>query len=108
MKRLVLAVAAVMLFSGFTLQWDPVNKYTDGTAIEPTKTVLYSVERGGAVVANKQPGTAYEFTTGKGVTESFRVQTELSTGEKSEWTAAYGWTSPLGIPSNPLNLRVAQ
>lgn len=107
MKRILMLGAAFLLLSGFTLQWDPVKTYTDGTSIEASKTVLYNVERGGAVVSAKQAGTSFVFTAGKGVEESFRLQAELSTGEKSGWSPAYGWTSPLGVPSNPVNLRVA-
>lgn len=107
MKRLLVLAGVFFLFSGFTLQWDPVTTYTDNTLIESDKTVLYNVERGGTVVSNKQAGTSFVFTTGKGVLESFRVQAELSTGEKSDWSPIYGWTSPLGVPSGPQNLRVA-
>jgi hypothetical protein len=96
-----------LLFSGFTLSWDPVTTYNDNAAIEAGKTVLYNVERGGMVVSAQQAGTSFAFTTGKGVPESFRLQTELSTGEKSAMTPVYGWTSPLGVPSSPLNPRVA-
>lgn len=106
MKRMLLLVMSFVLFSGFTLSWDPVTQYTDGGTITG-KTIMYNVERGGTVVSAKQAAVSYVFTTGYGVTETFRLQTELNTGEKSIWSPAYSWTSPLGIPSNPLNLRVA-
>lgn len=106
MKRLLMLGVVFVLFSGFTLSWDPVTKYTDGSTIAG-KTILYNVERGGAIVSTKQPGTSFVFTTGYGASETFRVQTELASGEISTWSPAFGWTSPLGVPSNPLNLRVA-
>ena len=107
MKRLLRLAFAFVLFSGFTLSWDGVTTYTDGTAIETGKAVLYNVERGGAVVSPKQAGTSFVFTSAKGTAESFRIQTELSTGEKSVWSPAYAWTSPLGVPGTPGNLRVS-
>jgi len=106
MKRLLCLAGMFLLFSGFTLSWDPVTTYTDGTPLTG-KTVLYNVERGGTVVSPKQVGTSFVFTTGYGVAETFKLQTELASGEKSVWSPAYSWTSPLGVPSNPLNLRVA-
>jgi len=108
MKRLILLAVGFVLFSGFTLSWDPTTTYTDGAPLTG-KTVLYNVERGGTVVSAKQAGTSYPFTSsGYGVAESFRVQTELTSGEVSAWSPVYSWTSPLGEPSSPLNLRVAQ
>jgi hypothetical protein len=106
MKRLILLAVGFVLFSGFTLSWDPVTTYTDGSTITG-KTILYNVEQGGTVVSAKQAGTSFPFTTGFGTTETFKVQTELASGEKSAWSPAFGYTSPLGEPSNPLNLRVA-
>ena len=91
----------------FTLSWGAVTTYTDNTAIEGTKTVYYNVERGGTVVSVKQLPISYSFTSGKGVAETFRVQAELNTGEKSVWSPAFGWTSPLGVPGAPGNLQVA-
>jgi hypothetical protein len=107
MKRLLGLTVCFVLFSGFTLSWSPTTTYTDGSLIEVTKVITYNVERGGATVSAKQLGTSYVFTTGKGVNESFRVQTELNTGEVSAWSPAYSWTSPLGVPGPPSNLRVA-
>ena len=106
MKRLLMLLVSFLLFSGFTLSWDPVTTYLDGTPLTG-KTVLYNVERGGAVVSAKQAETSLVFTTGYGVSESFRLQTELASGEKSAWSPVYSWTSPLGVPATPGNLRVA-
>lgn len=107
MKRFLGLLIIFVLFSGFTLSWDPVTTYTDGSPITE-KVILYNVEARGTVVSTKQPETSYVFTTGHGVTETFRLQTELASGEKSAWSPTYSWTSPLGVPSNPINLRVAQ
>ena len=106
MKRLFILAGAFILFSGFTLSWDPVATYTDGNPLTG-KTVLYNVDWGGTVVSGKQAGTSFVFTTGFGTAESFKLQTELASGEKSAWSPTYSWTSPLGVPSSPLNLRVA-
>ena len=106
MKRLLMLLGMFVLFSGFTLSWDPVTQYTDGTPLTG-KTVLYNVDRGGSVVSAKQAGTSFVFTTGYGTAETFKVQTELASGEKSDWSPPFGYISPLGVPANPLNLRVA-
>jgi hypothetical protein len=106
-KRLLMLVVGFVLFSGFTVSWDPVTTYTDNTLIESTKTVLYNVDRGGVIVSAKQAGTSFVFTTGKGIGETFKLQAELNTGEKSVFSPPYSWTSPLGVPTLPSNLRVA-
>lgn len=112
MKRLAMLFGVFLLLTpyvsnAYNLLWDAVKTYTDGSQIEAGKTVLYNVERGGTVVSAKQPAITFTFTSGKGTAESFRVQTELNTGEKSAWSPAYSWTSPLGTPDLPPNLRVA-
>ena len=89
-----------------TLSWDAVGNYSDGTAIEPTKAVLYNVERNGAVVSAKQAAVSFAFATGHSVTETFRVQTELSTGEVSDWTPPFSWISAAGVPNPPSNLTI--
>ena len=46
MKRMLMLLGMFVLFSAFSLQWDPVTKYTDNTVIgSEAQGVFYNVER---------------------------------------------------------------
>ena len=108
-KLLAITILALAPFIvGWTISWDPVTMYTDNTLIEATKTVTYDIRKDGVLIGNKVVGTSLVFTDIEhGSVRSFTAQTVLSTGETSVESPAYSWTVPLGVPGNPLNLRVA-
>lgn len=106
MKRLLVLVGMFVLFSGFTLSWDSVTTYTDGTPVNDDN-VVYDAWGGATQIANGIAGTSATFTVGKGVTTNMKVRARLvRQGGVSDNTTLL-WTSPLGTPSNPPNLRVA-
>jgi len=116
-KRLLLLAAVFVLFSGFTLSWDPVTKYTDNTVIgTEAQGVFYNVEMDNTAASGRFSGNSWVIPSpgAKGTPHSFRVRTELgaldNTGQpyRSVWSPSYGWAVPLVNPGNPLNLRVAQ
>jgi len=115
MKRLLMLVAAFLLFSGFTLSWNPVTMYDDNTAIGPEAGgVFYNVEMDGTQVATKIAATSWILpTVAKKSTHQFRAQTELGATDanglpiRSAWSPFYPWTSPAGNPNAPGQLRVA-
>ena len=106
MKRAMLKVLVLLfawlLVSAFRVSWSPVTTYTDNTAIEPTKTVLYDVWMDGAPLA---VGTAQTFApltdNTHGAWHSYRARTRLSTGEVSDNSALVTLQSPLGVPNLP-------
>ena len=94
--------------SSWSLYWNQVTNYTDNTAIEPTKTVSYTVRIGGVVQGNVPCNPAPDGKCTWLIPSSivshnknllFDMQTKLDTGEVSVWTPPFAWTSPPGIPA---------
>jgi hypothetical protein len=114
-KRLLLLAAVFVLFSGFTLSWDPVTKYTDNTVIgTEAQGIFYNVEMDGVIASGRFSGNSWNIpAVPKATAHTFRARTELgaldNTGQpyRSAWSPSYGWTSPLVTPGLPGNLRVA-
>jgi len=108
MKRLIALAGMFLLFSGFTLSWDPVTQYVDNTMIGPEAGgVFYNVEMDGTGRASKITATSWVLPTiAKKSSHTFRVQTQLGTGEVSDWTAPFAWTSPGANPVAPGGMNV--
>lgn len=116
-KRLLMLAFAFVLFSGFTLQWDPVTKNTDGSTIgAEAKGIFYQVEMDNTIASGSFTGTSWNIPAASAVRGSahiFRARTVLgavdNTGQpyRSAWSPVYGWTVPLVVPELPENLRVA-
>lgn len=108
----LLALGAILLYAtdarAWSLYWNPVTTYTDNTAIEPTKTITYTVRVDGVVQGNVPCNPAPDgkctwpipsSLAGHNKNLSFDLQTKLSTGEVSAWTPPFAWTSPPGTPA---------
>jgi len=108
MKRLVMLLGAFLLFSGFTLSWDPVTKYVDNTVIgAEAQGVFYNVEMDNALASGNFSGSVWVIpAVAKKSTHTFRARTVLGTGEVSAWTSPFSWTSPGANPNPPSNLQV--
>ena len=106
MKRLFALVTMFLLFSGFTMTWEPSTTYTDGAPINDDN-VVYDAWGNGVPLANGITGTSVPFTTGRGTTVNLKVRARLVRQGGVSDNSTLSWTSPLGTPSNPLNLRVA-
>ena len=108
MKRLLALLGMFILFSGFTLSWTPVTKYTDNTVIgSEANGMFYNVEMDGSTTAAKITATSWALPpVGKKTSHTFRVQAELGTGEVSAWTPPFAWTSPTGSPAVPSGISV--
>ncbi len=109
MKRILFLLVAFLLFSGFTLSWDPVTNYIDNTVIGPEANgVFYNIEMDGTKVVTKTSATSWVLTpVAKKSAHTFRAQAVLGTGEVSAWSPPFAWTSPAGNPGAPGQLRVA-
>jgi len=115
MKKGLVLLTLFVLFSGFTLSWDPVTQYTDNTPIGTEALgIFYNVEMDGAVTATKISGNSWVLpAVPKGSAHQFKVQTQLGALDnngvpvRSVWSPPLGWTSPLGLAGPPGNLRVA-
>jgi len=106
------AIGAICLFASpamaFTLGWGPVTTYEDNTAIGPEASgVFYNVEMDGTTRASKISATSWVLPpVAKKSSHTFRVQTQLGTGEVSVWTPPFAWTSPPGSPAAPSGINV--
>lgn len=118
MKRLHVGVlvagviGATLLFASsaiaFTLNWPAVTTYTDNTTIGPEASgVFYNVEMDGTARASRISATSWVLPAiAKKSSHTFRVQTQLGTGEVSVWTPPFAWTSPGANPVAPSGLSV--
>jgi len=115
MKRIAMLGFLFLLFSGFTMSWDPTSTYTDNTAIGPeAQGVFYNIEMDGVQVVTKTSATSWEIpAVPKKSTHQFRAQTQLgafdNTGTpiRSTWSPFYAWTSPAGNPNAPGQLKIS-
>jgi len=115
MKKVFALLTLFVLFSGFTLSWDPVTQYKDGDPIgQEALGIFYNIEMDGTVTATKISGVSWVLpAVAKGSAHQFRAQTQLGALDnngvplRSAWSPSYGWTSPLGLAGPPGNLRVA-
>jgi hypothetical protein len=111
-KRLVLLFILIPVTAhAWTLFWNPVTKYVSGVDIEPTKVVTYAVRvdsvEQGAVPCNPGADGNCEWLipddlinlTGHNKRMVFDLQTRLDTGEVSNWSSPFAWTTPSGVPA---------
>jgi len=118
MLGILIGMAVLMLYaanvSAFTLNWDPVTKYTDNTAIgSEAEGVFYNVEMDGAAASGDFTGTSWNIpAVPKKSAHTFRVRTALgaldNTGTqiRSAWSPPFAWTSPQGVPVIPSGITV--
>jgi hypothetical protein len=108
MKKLLMLVGMFLLFSGFTLSWDPVTTYTDNTTIgSEAQGVFYNVEMDGTTRATRISATSWAIpSVAKKSSHTFRAQTVLGTGEVSALSPPFAWTSPTGSPALPSGMSV--
>jgi len=111
MKRFLVLLALFVAVPAYpwTLSWDPVTTYTDGSPVEPSKMpVRYEAKKDNVVLITNTTATSIAFTdTGHGLTRSFTMKAMLQTGEESVWSPPYSWTVPLGVLTTPGNPRIA-
>jgi hypothetical protein len=101
-----------------TVSWTAVTTYTDGTPIEPAKTVTYDIfwtQDAGLssaslrTIASSIAQTSATFDPGvlgmpRGQTIYFTGDAVLNTGEKSALASPYSWTVPPVSPPGPPTL----
>jgi len=107
MKRILVLVLLALLVAvpayPWTISWDPVTTYTDGSPVESVKLpTRYEVRKDNVVLVTGTTATSFTFAdTGHGQTRSFTAKAVLQTGEESVWSPAYSWLVPLGVPKTP-------
>ena len=129
LKRTVLAVAflsalacaaAPAFAETYTLAWDPVTTYADGSAIEAGKTVAYTVywstdaTMAAASLKAIASGTsatsaALDLATAgmtRGTTVYFTAKSTLSSGEESSLSTAVAWSVPKKAPNSPNGMKI--
>ena len=102
----VLMVAFAPLVFGETLSWDAVTTYTDGKSITDD-SVVYDAWGNDTSIANGITGTSTAFTVDKGSVVNLKVRARLVRQGGVSDNSTLSYTSPLGLPGNPANLRVA-
>jgi hypothetical protein len=124
-----IASILVLLFSSaagaatYQVSWSPVTQYTDGTAIESSKTVMYTVywstdstlSAGLKLLTTATTATSVSFDPAvagmpRGSTVYFTAKSVLSTGEESNLASpALQWIYPLSNgkkPKSPNNVKL--
>jgi hypothetical protein len=114
-----LLLASVASAETYQLSWDPVTQYTDGSAIEDGKTVMYTVYwTTDSTLASGLKTLASSITTSsktfdpavEGMTSGtvvyFTAKTVLSTGEGSVLSDPYPWTVSKTKPNPPGRMRI--
>jgi hypothetical protein len=111
MKKIIVLLTLFVATTSFafTLSFDPVTQYTDNTLIGAEALgVFYNIEMDGTRAVTKTAATSWALpAVPKKSAHTFRVQTEVGTGEVSVWSPPFAWTSPAGNPGAPGQLRVA-
>jgi len=100
MRRILLLIAAFVLFSGFTLQWDAPTTYTDNTLIPGTKVIYYDAWVDSTRFLTRGPATSVTIPApGSGVTHLYEVPAIVD--NVSSARAGFTWVSPLSQPQAP-------
>lgn len=118
---LALACAAVPAFAEtYRVYWDPVTRYTDGTALEAGKTVTYTVywttdpafsPASLKTVAASTSATSAPFDPvaagmARGTTVYFTAKAMTDSGEESSLASGVSWLVPRKPPRSPGNTRI--
>ena len=113
---LALAFAAVPAFAEtYTVSWNPVTTYSDGSAFEAGKTVTYTVywttDSTLSAASLKPIASSTAATSGtfdptvagmtRGNTVYLTVKSILNTGEESALAAGVAWVVPKKTPGTP-------
>jgi hypothetical protein len=108
MKKLfVITILALAPFIvGWTVSWDPVTTYTDGSTISDDN-VVYDGWDNAQQIANGITGTSATFTAKKGETHGLTVRARLVRQGTVSDNSFLSWTSPVGKAGAPGQLRVA-
>ena len=105
MKKVIVLLALFVAVPAYpwTISWDPVTTYTDGSSVEPSKLpARYEVRKDNVVLVTGTTATSFTFTdTGHGLTRAFTAKAVLQTGEESAESPSYSWIVPLGVPKIP-------
>jgi hypothetical protein len=114
-----LLLASVASAETYQLSWDPVTQYTDGSAIESSVTVMYTVFwTTDSTLASGLKTLASSITTAsttfdpavegmpRGGVVYFTAKTVLSTGEGSVLSDPYPWTASNKKPHPPGQLKI--
>jgi hypothetical protein len=114
-----LLLAPVASAETYQLSWDPVTQYTDGSAIESSKTIMYTVYwTTDSTLASGLKTLASSITTSytnfdpaivgmtSGTVVYFTAKTVLSTGEESVLSTPYPWTVSKTKPNPPGQMRI--
>lgn len=123
-KRTILAVLTLLALTfvaipafaeSYTVSWDPVSTYSDGSVFEAGKTVTYTVywtTDATLSAASLKPLASSTATVSKvfdptvagmtrGNTVYFTVKSILNTGEESALATGVAWVVPKKTPGTP-------
>jgi hypothetical protein len=98
---LALILAAAPSAWAYSLCWNIVTHYTDGTPIgDEAEGIFYTVEMDGEIASFAQEENLWMLPITYDTDHTFRVQTVLGNGAVSVWTEPLEWTSP-SMPPPP-------
>ena len=108
MKRLLLAVIIVLspFIVGWTLGWNQINTYTDGSTINDDN-VVYDVFQNGTQIGNGLTDNSLLLNVQRGNTYTYIARTRtVRQGTVSDNSAPFVWTWAAGKAGAPGQLRV--
>ena len=118
---LALTFTAIPVFAeSYTVSWNPVTAYTDGSAFEVGKTVAYTAywttDSTLSVASLKPIVSSISTTSGtfdptvatmtRGATVYFTVKATLNSGEQSSLATGVAWSVPKKTPGSPGGTRI--
>jgi len=109
MRKVTLLVILLMspFMIGWTLSWDRVNTYTDGSTIADDN-VVYDIFQNGAQIGNGLTDNSLLLNVQRGNTYTYIARTRLvRQGTVSDNSAPFVWTLATGKAGAPGLLRVA-
>ena len=107
MKKLfaitILALAPFIV--GWTISWDRVNTYTDGSTISDDN-VIYDLWQNGVQIGNGLTDNSLLLNVQRGTTYTYIARTRLVRQGTVSDNSFLAWTYPAGTPNAPGQLRV--
>jgi len=109
MRKLILATILLLapLMIGWTISWDKVTTYTDGSTITDDN-VVYDIFQNGTQIGNGLADNSLLLSVQRGNTYTYIARTRtVRQGTVSDNSAPFVWTWATGKAGAPGQLRVA-
>lgn len=109
MRKILLATILALspFIVGWTLTWDKVTTYTDGTPINDDNVVYTAYQDGAPIATNISDNWVSNLAVQRGNSYSYTVRAKLvRQGTYSDNSVPFAWSWPAGKAGAPGQLRV--